>query len=289
MKKILIVLVIFSVSLFAKLKIGVTLHPYYSFLSNVAGDRVEIIPLFDGDGNPHGYQINPKDIERALKLDAVILNGVGHDEFAIKILKASGKYGKIPTIYANKGVALIPQSVQDETVNSHTFVSITASIQQIYTIAKELGKIDPQNAREYRKNGFQYARKLRMLKADYMEKLSKIESNDFRCATIHGGYSYLLQEFGFQVEAVIEPAHGINPTASQLKETIDKIRETNVSVIFSEQDFPSSFISTIQKEANVRVVSLSHLSSGEFTPEYFYKGMEFNMQKLLEAVGGKSE
>jgi zinc transport system substrate-binding protein len=174
-------------------------------------------------------------------------------------------------------------------VNSHTFVSISASIQQIYTITNRLAEIDPANANFYRTNAQKYARQLRVLKAEYMEKLSAVKNNDFRVATIHGGYSYLLQEFGFQVEAVIEPSHGVNPTASQMKETIEKIRATNVQVVFSESDFPPTFIKTIRDETGVRVVSLSHLSKGDYTADYFEKGMRYNLDQLLKAVSGAEE
>ena len=35
-------------------------------------------------------------------------------------------------------------------VNPHTFLSISASITQVNTIARELGKLDPANAKVYR-------------------------------------------------------------------------------------------------------------------------------------------
>lgn len=283
------ILLCMAISLFAakKTPIGVSLHPYYSFAKNIVGDRADVYPLIESGNNPHGYQPQPKDIERALKIDAVVINGVGHDEFAINILKAAGLYGKIPTIYANEDVALIPISTGSEIVNSHTFVSISASIQQIYTIAKGLGEVDPENKDFYRQNAAKYARELRKLKAEYMQKLAEVKGNDFRCATIHGGYSYLLQEFGFQVDAVIEPAHGLIPSASDLKKTIELIKEYDVKVVFSEQDFPSNFVSTIKKETGVSVVSLSHLSSGEFTKDSYIDGMRFNLNQLLVAVKGE--
>ncbi len=285
MKQLLLLLLITTFS-FAKLQIGVTLHPYYSFAKHIVGDKADVIPLIDGDGNPHGYKIKPSDIDRAMGLDIVILNGVGHDEFAFNILKAAGKMDKITKIYANEGVALIPQSISTDMVNSHTFVSINASIQQIYTIANELSQIDPPNSTFYRTNASKYARKLRKMKAEYMKKIAAVKENDFRCATIHGGYSYLLQEFGFQVDAVIEPSHGVNPTASQLKETIDKIKLAKVRVVFSEQDFPNSFVGTIRQETGVQVISLSHLSSGPFTTNYFEEGMRENLERLMIAVKG---
>jgi len=36
-----------------KLKVGVTLHPYYSFVANIVGDKAEVVPLIAGDANPH--------------------------------------------------------------------------------------------------------------------------------------------------------------------------------------------------------------------------------------------
>lgn len=289
MKKVLICLLFAVAVSFAKLTIGISLHPYYSFAKNIAGDKADVVPLIDPNSNPHGYRVIPQDIENAMKLDVVILNGVGHDEFAFQILKAAGVYDKVEKIFANDGVALIPQSVSTDMVNSHTFVSISAAIQQVYTIANRLAEIDPANANLYRTNATKYARLLRTLKAEYMEKLSAVKGNDFRCATIHGGYSYLLQEFGFQVEAVIEPSHGVNPTASQMKETIEKIRQANVQVVFSESDFPPTFIKTIRDETGVRVVSLSHLSKGEYTADFFEKGMRYNLDQLLKAVSGSEE
>jgi zinc transport system substrate-binding protein len=288
MKNIIFVLLFVSSFVFSKiLTIGVSLHPYYSFAKNIVGDKALVVPLINKNSNPHGYTIIPEDIENAMNLDVVILNGVGNDEFAFGILKAAGVYDKIHKIFANDGVALIPQSVSTDMVNSHTFVSISASIQQIYTIANRLAEIDPANANFYRTNASKYAKSLRQMKAQYMEKLSDIKGNDFRCATIHGGYSYLLQEFGFRVEAVIEPSHGVNPTASQMKETIEKIKAAKVQVVFSESDYPPLFIKTIRDETGVRVVSLSHLSNGDYTADFFEKGMRYNLDKLLTAVSGK--
>ncbi len=284
---VLVLAMLIPVAAAPKLKIGVSLHPYYSFVSHIVGDKATIVPLVESGNNPHGYQAQPKDIKNAQGLTAVVINGVGHDEFAVNILKASGQWNKIPKIYANENVALIPVSSGSKVVNSHTFVSISASIQQIYTIANGLGKIDPVNASFYRTNAANFARELRKLKSDYMTKLAAVKGNQFRCATIHGGYSYLLQEFGFQVDAVIEPAHGLTPSASDLRKTIDLIKKTKVQVVFSEQDYPSAFVNTIKSETGVTVVSLSHLSSGTFTRDSYINGMKFNLNQLLKAVKGE--
>lgn len=272
-----------------RLCIGVGLLPYYSYVKNIVADKADVKPMIDANSNTHGYRVGPNDIKKAVGLDVVVVNGVGHDEFVFDILKGAGIEKKVTIIYANKDVALIPQSINSNAVNSHTFVSISASIQQVYTIANALSDLDPANATAYRDNATAYASRLRKMKAEYMERLARVKTNDFRCVTIHGGYSYLLQEFGFQVDDVIEPAHGIEPSASQLTQTIERIKKSHVGVLFSEADFPSSFVGTIRRETGVRVCAFSHLSKGEYTADFFEKQMRKNLEALLGAVEGKNE
>lgn len=270
-----------------KLRLGVTLHPYYSFVANVVGDAATVVPLIGEGFNPHNYRPQPEDIKRCMSLDALVVNGIGHDEFAFEILEASGMEGKIPVIQANRDVSLIPVGGTLDgrrEVNPHTFVSVTASIRQIYTISAALQDIDPDNAQLYRTNTRAYVRKLRRMKAEYMHRVAQLPDIDFRCATIHGGYDYLLQEFGLQVTAVIEPGHGLKPTATQLGRVIDEIRRLKVDVIFTEMDFPDRYVDTIHAETGVRIRHLSHLTGGTYSRDDFEKGIRANLEALTTAL-----
>ena len=270
-----------------KLNIGVTLLPYYSFVANIVGDLAEVSPLIPAEQDPHGYKPMPQDIKRISDFDVLVVNGIGHDEFAFEILKAAQLTGDIPLIFANDGVALIPVSgtgPNDKTVNSHTFVSITTSIQQIQSIARSLAELDPENGMQYKKNARTYSRKLRRLKAQYMQKISDVQISNFRCATIHGAYGYFLHEFGIKISAVIEPRHGVEPSAAQLMSTIDKIKEVDVDVIFSEMKFSNKYVDTIRRETGVSVYSFSHISGGPYEPHSFEREMQKNMEALTQAL-----
>ncbi len=270
-----------------KLRIGVTLHPYYSFVANIVGDAAEVVPLIDAGANPHAYEPQPADIRRILTLNALVVNGIGHDEFAFEILEAARMKGKLPVIYANNGVALIPVAggaAGEKIVNAHSFISITTSIQQIYTIANALAGLDPGNAALYKRNARAYSQRLRALKAKYMQKLDGIDTQGFRCVTIHGAYDYLLQEFGLQVTAVIEPRHGVQPSASQLRDTIDKITALKADVVFSELHFPDKYVETIRNATGITVESFSHISGGEYTAEKFEVEMAGNLEALTRAL-----
>ena len=96
---------------------------------------------------------------------------------------------------------------------------------------------------------------------------------------MHSGYDYILQELGLQVTAVIEPRHGVEPTARQLAETIDRIKAADVNVLFAEKYFASKLSDTIREATGVKMYSISHISSGEYTPEKFIDEMRENSRR----------
>ena len=272
-----------------RLKVGVTLHPYYSFVKNIVGDRAEIVPVIPGEVNPHGYEPQAADIKRALDVDVMVVNGIGHDEFVFKIIEATGRKEKLPLIYANATVALIPISGSgaERVVNPHTFISTAAAIQQVYEIARRLGEIDKANAAFYRDNGRAYGTRIRALRTGFMQKIASLAKGDFRAATMHAGYDYLFQEFGLRIAAVVELRHGVAPTARQLAQTIEDIRAAKVNVIFAEQYFGGNLTETVQRETGVKVYTLSHITDGPYTASKFEEEMRENIATLSRALEGK--
>lgn len=269
------------------LKVGITLHPYYSFVSNIAGDKVEVIPLIKADSNPHGYTPQASDMKRILEMDVLVVNGIGHDSWAFEILAAAGVKDTLPLIYANDGVSLIPVAGDpsgEKVVNPHTFIATVAAIQQVYQIARKLGELDQENASYYRKNARAYALRIRKLRAEFDAMIADVDLSNFRCATMHSGYDYIMQELGLNISAVIEPRHGVEPTARQMADTINRIKNASINTLFAEKYFTSALSDTISSSTGVKMYSMSHISSGEYTPEKFIDEMRLNLTTLSEAV-----
>ncbi|MGH2423575.1 metal ABC transporter solute-binding protein, Zn/Mn family [Pseudomonas canadensis] len=270
-----------------KLRVGITLHPYYSFVANIVGDHAEVIALIPAEANPHNYQPQPDDITRAMNIDVLVVNGIGHDEWAFQIIKAAGRTQTLPIIQANATVALIPIGGDQEgvkVVNPHTFVSTTAAIQQVFEIARRLGELDPDNAAAYRKNALAYAGRIRELRAAFMTRFAALDLSPFRCATTHAGYDYMMQEFGLFVSAVIEPRHGVAPTARQLANTIEAIKKANVKVLFAEKNFSLDLAKPIEAATSVKVFALSHITGNTYSAEEFEVAMRENLETLAQAV-----
>ena len=275
------------------LKIGVTLHPYYSWVKNIVGDTAEVMPIVPSGADPHSYRPNPKDMAIMNKLDVLVINGMGHDEFVKPMLKAVNRKDLV-IINPNKGIPLIPvqshhysfekDEGQKVAYNSHTYISITTSIPQIQNIATELEKLCPQDAAFYKKNTRAYIKRLRIMLSDALKKLSHVDASNLRIATVHDGYAYLFQELGVKVVAVVQPRHGIEPSPRQLEDTIKRIRRAKVNILFAELDYNKKYVDIIYKETGCRIYSLSHISNGKYTADFFEKNMQRNLDTVVRAL-----
>lgn len=279
----------FTVNAADKLQVGITLHPYYSYVSNIVKNRADVVPLVDAGFNPHSYEMQPADLKRLMTMDALVVNGIGHDEFAFHALQTLNSQqgtdkGGLKVIQANNDVPLLAAANTQGAWNPHTFVSITASIRQLYTIARELGELDPDNARFYKKNAVLFARELRQMKNRYSADLTGLDLTGVRIASTHNAYGYFLQEFGIGIDTVIEPAHGVEPSASQLQQTIDRIRDANIQILFTELNMDNRYVTTIEQATGIRIYNFSHMTYGNYDTEQFKREMEENLKTLVVAL-----
>jgi ABC-type Zn uptake system ZnuABC Zn-binding protein ZnuA len=67
-----------------------------------------------------------------------------------------------------------------------------------------------------------------------LQKINAKKPAKLKIAVVHDGYAYLLGELGIEVTAVIQPRHGIEPSPRQLQDTIKRIQQANVNVLFAE-------------------------------------------------------
>ena len=264
------------------LKIGVTLHPYYSWIKNVVGDLpgYDVRSILPGEIDAGDYQPRPDDIKKLADLDAIVVNGIGHDDFILPMLKASGN----KTIVIIRPNEMTPQihAAHGASVNSHTFISFTNAIQQTYAIQKALAALRPQDAAALQRNAGEYARRLRLIKAKAAAQLA--EARVTRVVTVHDGYGYLLQEFGLEVAGVVQPAHGLTPSAAELRDMVKLLQREKIRVVFTEETFPQPMLKVLKDEGGARVYIITHIASGVYTADTFEREMQRNVDTMIRAL-----
>jgi zinc transport system substrate-binding protein len=264
------------------LKIGVTLHPYYSWTANIVGSLpgYEVRPILPGEIDAGDYQPRPDDIKKLVDLDAIVLNGIGHDDFIMPMIRSSGNR-KLTIIRVNEATPQIRAS-RGSGVNSHTFISFTNAIQQTYAIQKALAALRPADAAALQKNAAEYARRLRLIKSKASQQLA--EAKIARVVTVHDGYGYLLQEFGLEVAGVVQPAHGLTPSAAELRDMVRLLQREKIRVVFSEETFPAAMLKVLRDEAGVKAYVITHIASGAYTADKFEREMQRNVETMIRAL-----
>jgi zinc transport system substrate-binding protein len=264
------------------LKVGVTLHPYYSWTKNVVGTlpAYDVRSILPGEIDAGDYQPRPEDIKKLMDLDAVVVNGIGHDDFIFPMIKSSGNT-RAAVIRPNDGTPQI-KAARGTGVNSHTFISFTNAIQQTYAIEKALGALRPRDAAALQTNAAEYARRLRVIKSRAAARLA--EAKITRVVTVHDGYGYLMQEFGLQIAGVVQPAHGLTPSAAELRDMVRLLQREKITVVFSEETFPAPLLKVLHDEAGVKVYTISHIASGPFTADRFERDMQANVETMIRAL-----
>jgi zinc transport system substrate-binding protein len=264
------------------LKIGVTLHPYFSWTKNVVGTLpgYEVRSILPGEIDAGDYQPRPEDIKKLVDLDAIVVNGIGHDDFIFSMIKASGNT-RVVVIRPNEATPQI-KAADGAGVNSHTFISFTNAIQQTYAIERALAALRPKDAAALQQNAAEYARRLRLIKSKAAAQLA--EAKVSRVVTVHDGYGYLLQEFGLDLAGVVQPAHGLTPSATELRDMVRLLQREKIRVVFSEETFPAPLLRVLRDEAGVRVYTISHIASGPFTADRFEREMQTNVETMIRAL-----
>lgn len=129
----------------------------------------------------------------------------------------------------------------------------------------------------------QYIAKIRKIKSDALNKV-KGKTKNINIATTHGGYDYILNEFGLSVSTVVEPSYVQSPSITDLKKAIDIIRSKGIKILFDEKTSSDKIAKTISKETGVYVAKLNHMTDGKYSKGAFERDLKENMNVIAEAI-----
>jgi zinc transport system substrate-binding protein len=239
-----------------------------------------VVAVLPGEIDAGNYQPSPDDIAKLAKLDAIVINGIGHDDFIRDMIKASGNT-HLQVIEINAQTPLV-KTAHGDGQNSHTFISFTNAIQQTKLVAKKLGELRPASADAFAANASTYADKLRAIKSAAAAKLAGAKIK--KVVTVHDGYTYLLQEFGIELAGVVQPSHGLTPSAKELGDMIELMKKDKVTIVLTEEDFPAKLLSTLRDATGAKVYIISHVAMGEYSATEFETVMSKNADTLVQAL-----
>lgn len=263
------------------LTIVTSFYPMYITTMNVTKDvpGVRVVNMTEPlTGCLHDYQLKPGDINTLIEARVFVINGAGMESFINKITE---QLPDLKVIDASKNIPLI-KGEGEEKDNPHVWASISNAILQTKNIGLQLAEFDPGHAAQYSANTTTYIDKLEELRMKMHQALDNVKKRDI--VTFHEAFPYFAREFNLHIVTVIEREPGSEPSAAELANTIQTIKEFNIKVLFAEPQYSTKAAETIANETGAIVFTLDPAVNGPMAADAYLKIMEANMKVLEEAL-----
>ncbi|MCB4750633.1 MAG: metal ABC transporter substrate-binding protein [Sulfurovum sp.] len=284
MKKIFVLLTIFSTLAFTKVHVVVT-YPYLNkIVQAIGGDNVKVRTLASAKLDPHFIIPKPSLIPAITKADMLVVNGAGLEiGWLPPLLKSASnpniRIGSNAFVDVSRAIALtnIPKSVSraygdiHPEGNPHFDTDPNNILPIAKLITKKLSQIDTSHANTYANNLQSFTHKWKLFLHTFNTKMKVCKGT--KVVQYHALYNYLLKRYGIYSMANIEPLPGITPSSKHTLELIRKIKSSHIKIILQDPYHEKKTAKFIAAKTGAKVVVLPHdvgSISGTNTLENFY-------------------
>lgn len=284
------------------LNIVTSFYPLYISTINITKDipNVTVTNMTKAQtGCLHDYQLTPQDLKTLENADVLVVNGAGMESFLDDVIS---QHPDLQIVDATKGLTLLEDNTHshddhdhdhehaedddhDHEYNAHVWVSVTGNIDEVKNISSQLKELNPENTEAYESNTNTYVAKLEDLKTEMHEELDNLPNRDI--ITFHEAFPYFAEEFNLNIAGVIEIEPDSEPSAKEIEEVINTIRNKNIKSLFTEPQYSAKVAETIATETGATVYELDPIVTGDSTPDAYddyINKMKKNLEVLKEAL-----
>ncbi len=227
-----------------KLNVVTTLFPYYDFVRQIAGDKVNVTMIVPAGMDTHSFEPTPADMITIQKADVFIYNGGGMESWVPQVLEASENKEQVAdcmmdyvkTVVEETVEGMEPEEEEEEgeevEYDEHIWTSPVNAQKIVAEICTVLSKADPENAKIYQENTDAYIEQLKELDKEFKD----VVSNSKRKTIIFGDkfpLRYFTEEYGLTYYAAFNGCSTeTEPSADTVAYLMDKVKEEKVPVIY---------------------------------------------------------
>lgn len=146
----------------------------------------------------------------------------------------------------------------DEAEDPHVWLSPMLVRDMLPDMARELGRLMPEQAAEFRANAKAFAAELETLDENLAGRFADVPRNKRVFLTFHPSWRYFAHNYGL-TELAIE-VEGKEPGPQSMKEIIDAAKAYGIRTIFVEPQFPRAAAEAIAANIGARVVTVDPLA-----------------------------
>lgn len=257
---------------------------------NIAGDHVSIDQIVPPGADPHTYEPTPSDAVKLSEAELVIVRGASNPEAVSRRLAAI--VGDETGVVLIAQLALEPEDyIYDEfgSIDQHMGGDTMLALKFAGVIRDTLVEHDPANADAYNANYDEFALRIEDIDAAIRAVTASIPEENRQLYSYHDSFSYFARRYGYTIVGTLQPHDFSEPSAQDVAEAIELLRELDLPAIFGSSFSPSPVLEQISREADVPIYWYDddNLPGEPGDPEHSFFYMKVRNQKALaDALGG---
>ncbi|MCY4555462.1 MAG: metal ABC transporter substrate-binding protein [Chloroflexi bacterium] len=306
-----------------KLTVVTTLNIVADWVAAVGGDGVVVTSLLPADTDPHNYKPGAQDVARVAEADLVVTIGQGLEDQWVNDLVSRVAKDTDAIVSLNQYIDLLEYEEGEQNdhghggadhghgdgdgdadhdhgdadadqdhdhgpLDPHFWFDPLRVKDAVGGIAERLAAADPNRRSEYEANAAAYAAELDTLHHWIEEQITTVPEERRLLVSSHDSLRYFAHRYGFKVVGAVKPPSGQEePTAQEMTELVEHIKEERVPAIFTEDIFAPRLSQRIAEETGVQIVSALRTSSLDEpgSPAGTYLGfMRYNVGVMVEAL-----
>jgi len=259
MIKILMTLLLTTVTAFASLSVAVSIAPQKYFLEQLMGEDADITILVPTGSSPATYAPKPSQLKALNKASLYFSIGVAFEQNWLPRFKSINKSMKI--IDTTKGITKRHISHghdahHHEGADPHIWLSPKLVMIQAKTMKDALVAQDPAQKEKYEKNYQTFIAKLKTLDKKIRTILEPLKQKSF--IVFHPSFGYFCDDYGLTQVAIEK--EGKEPSLRHIKRVIDYAKAHKIKTIFVAPQFSQKAATQIARQIDAKVATIDPLS-----------------------------
>ena len=295
-----------------RLKVVTTLFPYYDFVRQVAGDKVDLKLVLPAGMDSHSFEPTPADMRMIQDADVLIRNGGAMEHWLDEALCALDTRGMtvvtmldfVDTLREEQVEGMEEEHGHDHAghksyvdydgheveieYDEHIWTSPVGAMKLVEAIRDTLTQADPENARAYRAGAESFLKELADIDAGFREVCAERRRNMIIVADKFP-FRYLAEEYGLDYRAAFSGCStDTEPSAKTIAYLIDKVKEKNIPAVYYLELSSHRVAQIIGEETGVKPLllhSCHNVTRAQFDSGITYAAlMRQNIENLRKGI-----
>ncbi len=293
--KIFLLIVVFTITIFAKLNIVTSITDIADIAKNVGGDSVVVFSLAKGSEDMHRVRVRSSFLPKIKRADFVMSLGLFAESFWLKPLVSSArnsyvKQGNPGWVEVYKGLEILEKPTEEEAAtmlhhkkgNPHYNNGPYCGKYMAKNIYKALIMKDPINKEYYTKNYDKYVQRLEGMEKKLLEKAAPLKG--VPVISYHADLAYFCKFYGMEITGCLEPKPGLAPTTKHMARLVQQAKKDKTKLILYHQAQNPRLPQRVANKTGAELVCFANMVKAREDIKTYIQLHYYNLDLMLEAV-----